>query len=95
MESPHKLTSEQVECFRREGYLAIEAITSQEEIQWVRGIYDRLFSERAGRTEGNQFDLGGSDEDGKEEVLPQILGPAQYAPELEDAQFRLNAKSIS
>jgi hypothetical protein len=43
----------------------LDAITTQDEVQWMKDIYDRLFAQRAGRDEGNQFDLGGSDEDGK------------------------------
>ncbi|HZO90460.1 MAG TPA: phytanoyl-CoA dioxygenase family protein [Chthonomonadaceae bacterium] len=89
------LTQEQIDFYHREGYLAIEALTTQEEVAWLRGIYDRLFAERAGREEGNQFDLGGPDEEGKEAVLPQILNPAKYAPELKEGLYRVNALAIA
>ncbi len=89
------LTQEQIEFFKREGYLALPAITTPEEIAWLRKIYDRLFAERAGREEGNQFDLAGTDEEGKEATLPQILGPVKYAPQLAQAQFRVNAEAIA
>jgi ectoine hydroxylase-related dioxygenase (phytanoyl-CoA dioxygenase family) len=61
----------------------------------VRQIYDRLFAERAGRADGNQFDLAGTDEEDKEATLPQILGPVKYAPELAHFQFRANALAIA
>jgi ectoine hydroxylase-related dioxygenase (phytanoyl-CoA dioxygenase family) len=90
-----KLTPEQIAFYHREGYLALDSITTPEEVAWLRGVYDALFARKAGRDEGNQFDLGGSDEDNKAAVLPQILGPAKYAPELNGGLFRVNALSIA
>ncbi len=89
------LTQEQIDFYHREGYLTLEAITTPEEVAWLRDIYDRLFASRAGREEGNQFDLGGTDEEGKEATLPQILNPAKYAPELKNGQFRVNALHVA
>ena len=39
--------------------------------------------------------MGGSDEDDKTAVLPQILSPSKYAPELRDTQYRTNAQHIA
>ncbi len=89
------LTQEQIDFYRREGYLVLDAITTPEEVTWLRGVYDRLFERRAGREEGNQFDLGGTDEEGKPAALPQILGPSQYAPELREGLFRANALAVA
>jgi hypothetical protein len=90
-----KLTNEQIEFYHREGYLAINAITTPEEVAWLREIYDRLFAQRAGREEGNQFDLAGADEEGTEASLPQILLPVKYAPELANTVCRANALAIA
>jgi ectoine hydroxylase-related dioxygenase (phytanoyl-CoA dioxygenase family) len=95
MEPTVFLTPEQIAFYHREGYLALEAITTQEEVAWLRGVYDHLFASQAGREEGNQFDLGGTDEEGKEAVLPQILNPARYAPELKNGLYRVNALAIA
>jgi ectoine hydroxylase-related dioxygenase (phytanoyl-CoA dioxygenase family) len=89
------LTSEQVEFYHREGYLVLDSIATPDEVAWLREIYDRLFAERAGREEGNQFDLAGTDEEGKEAALPQILNPAKYAPELKNGLYRVNALAIA
>jgi ectoine hydroxylase-related dioxygenase (phytanoyl-CoA dioxygenase family) len=89
------LTQEQLDFYQREGYLVLPAITTAEELARLRQIYDRLFAERAGRAEGNQFDLAGADEEDKEATLPQILGPSRYAPELNDFAFKRNAKAIA
>jgi len=89
------LTQEQIDFYHREGYLALPAVTTPEEVAWLRGIYDRLFEQRAGREVGDQFDLGGADQEGETAVLPQILGPVRYAPELERGLFRVNALAIA
>jgi hypothetical protein len=65
------LTQEQIDFFHREGYLAIDAVTTQEEIARLRVIYDRLFEARAGREVGDHLDLAGTDEEG-------IVGPSCF-----------------
>src|SRR5688500_3327523 len=61
----------------------------------MRDVYDRLFQEKAGREFGDQFDLAGTDEEGREAALPQILNPARYAPELTEGLFRINALAVA
>ncbi|HEX4125768.1 MAG TPA: phytanoyl-CoA dioxygenase family protein [Tepidisphaeraceae bacterium] len=92
---PIVLTQAQIDFYHEQGYLSLPAITSAEEIDWLREIYDRLFASRAGRENGDQFDLGGTDEEGKPATLPQILNPPRYAPELKTARFRANAEAIA
>lgn len=89
------LTKEQIDFFWRNGFLAVDQISSPEEIEIMRTAYDRIFEQRAGRNEGDQFDLAGTDEDGKQEALPQILNPGKYAPELNGTLAEANAFSIS
>lgn len=88
------LTEEQIAFYHENGFLSIPSIMPPEEVEWMREIYDRLFSEKAGREVGDQFDLAGTDEEGKTAVLPQILGPAKYAPELRDSQLWVNAEHL-
>lgn len=89
------LTPDQIDAYHRDGYLALNAITTQEEIRWMCEVYDQLFASRAGREEGNQFDLAGTDEEGAEATLPQILNPSRYAPQLKEGLFRVNALSVA
>ena len=88
------LTDEQIARFHRDGFLALPRITNGEEIEMMRAAYDRIFHNKAGRAEGKQFDLAGTDEDGKEAALPQILEPEKFAPELWDTLARANALHI-
>lgn len=89
------LTQEQIDFFHREGYLVIPVITTPEEVVQLQAIYDRLFATKAGRAEGDHLDLVTTDEDDQAPVLPQILNPAKYAPELVDTLFRANALAIA
>ena len=90
-----RLSEQQIDSFHRAGYLALPQITPADEVRWLREVYDRLFATRAGRAEGNQFDLGGADEEGAEAKLPQILSPARYAPELNQGLYRANALAVA
>ncbi len=94
IESTVTLTPEQIEFFHREGYLAIDQLTTAEDVAKLRVSYDRIFARQAGREEGNQFDLAGTDEDGKKAALPQILNPAKYAPEMNESLLLANANAV-
>jgi len=83
-----QLSVEQIRFFHLNGFLSIETpVTDDTELAWMREVYDRMFETRAGRDSGDQFDLAGADEDGKEASLPQILNPAKYAPELTQGKY--------
>ncbi|MCC7493074.1 MAG: phytanoyl-CoA dioxygenase family protein [Fimbriimonadaceae bacterium] len=88
------VTPEQVEFFRREGYLAVGGLSTPAELARTAAVYDRLFEERRGWEEGNAFDLAGTDDDAAA-ALPQILGPSRYAPELRDTLYWANAHQIA
>ena len=95
MESTLTLSKEQIAFYHQNGFLALENFVPVSEIDRIREAYDRIFAERAGREEGNQFDLAGTDEEGKQAALPQILGPSRYAPELAQGLFRVNGLAIA
>ena len=88
------LTPSQVDFFWREGYLRLEQLSTPAEIAGVVAVYDQLFTEMAGWDEGNAFDLAGTDEEGRP-VLPQILGPSRYAPELRETLYYANAWQVA
>lgn len=86
-----RLSDDQITRFREEGYLAIDALTTPEDVAMLRAEYDRIFAERAGREDGNQLDLAGTDEEGKEAVLPQITDPSRYAAKMNESLLLANA----
>lgn len=83
-----QLSVDQIRIFHLNGFLAIPTpVTDDAELAWMREVYDRMFAARSGRESGDQFDLAGSDEEGQEASLPQILNPAKYAPELTQGKY--------
>jgi len=89
------LTQDQIKFFVEEGYISLDNLTDSDDVVFLRKLYDKLFSEKAGRDLGDQFDLAGTDEEGKTQSLPQILNPAKYAPEMNDSRLLLNATNIT
>lgn len=89
------LAEAQVEFYRLNGFLQLDRLMDADEVEWMREVYDRLFEERAGRDAGDQFDLAGTDEEGQEAKLPQILQPSKYAPELLEAKVRAKVEAIA
>ena len=88
------LTADEVARFHEQGFLALQSFISADEVARMRAIYDRLFANRAGRAEGNQFDLAGADEEDREARLPQILKPSQYEPELLHGQTVARVEAV-
>jgi ectoine hydroxylase-related dioxygenase (phytanoyl-CoA dioxygenase family) len=89
-----ELTPQQIVQYHIEGFISLEDLTSQEEVAEIREIYDDLFERQVGRECGDQFDLGGSDEEGVKAKLPQILNPSRYAPQLKQMKLYANAQSV-
>src|SRR5690242_3542232 len=94
LEPTLKLTEEQIRFFHSEGFLKLDAITDQEEVAWLRELYDRLFAEHWDRGV-TSYDLAAPQEAGKKPLLPQIGDPLKVAPELNHTRFRTNALAIA
>jgi len=89
------VTQEQVNFFIENGYTHVEALTTQEEIDFIRTQYDEWFSKKLGRSDGNFFDLFTTDEDNLEMTAPQMLWPSKYGFDLYSTQLYANALEIS
>ncbi|MBM3261994.1 MAG: phytanoyl-CoA dioxygenase family protein [candidate division Zixibacteria bacterium] len=89
------VSDEQVAFFHANGFLSIDRITTDEEIERIRSTYDEMFARRAGREEGMEFDLAGTDEEDVVATLPQILDPLRYAPALKNTLYEANALAVS
>ena len=89
------LTDEQKYFYRQNGFLSIPRITTDEEIDWLKTIYDKVFTDRTGEEKGFFYDLSGPrGHDGRDE-LPQALGPDISIPELRESIYYKNAKRLS
>lgn len=89
------LTDQQIREFSENGYLALGAITTSAEVGRLKVLFDRLFRERVGFSEGLHHDLLGHDDEGKRALLPQIFDPSTFADDLRNTQFRTNAFAIA
>jgi len=84
---------EEIEFFQENGYLAVERITTDEEIAWMRQIFEFIFSEDYAGKPGSPLDRSGTVVAGEPPArLTQAFFPEIYFPTLLNTQFRRNAK---
>ena len=84
-----------VEKFRRNGFVVVPSIVSEAEIAALAPIFADLFDRRAGRSEGAQRDMLGSDEDSSPVVQPEIIDPSNYSAELRRSRLRSRAAELA
>jgi ectoine hydroxylase-related dioxygenase (phytanoyl-CoA dioxygenase family) len=90
-----EVTDEQVTFFRENGYLAVDRVTTDEEVAWLADVFDELFAENELGVLTGYFDLSRPyDADGPDH-LPQVLFPEQRVPEIKDTIFRRNTRIIA
>lgn len=89
------LKPHQIEQFRDQGFLSVPQISTPQEVEWMRGLYGRLFEQRVGWDKGDLFDFAGTDNLSDDAVSPQLLSPSDYEPALEDTVFRRNAHAMA
>jgi ectoine hydroxylase-related dioxygenase (phytanoyl-CoA dioxygenase family) len=89
-----RLTDEQIEQFHTEGYTWVPRLTTDEELEWLRPIYDGLFAEKRGAFKGGYFDLARPYEAEGEDLVPQVLAPEYRHPELRETNIFRNAMAI-
>ncbi len=89
------ITEKQCASFHENGFLSTDRITTNEEVEWIKEIYDWLFNQRTGEKQGRYFDLAGPRAHKKRELLPQILGPEAQFPELRESFYFQNAHSLA
>jgi hypothetical protein len=89
------LSADEIAQYHARGFLPLPHISTHEEIAILRTTFEKLFAIRAGRHEGNHYDLVGHDGDEAHATLPSIINPVNYAPELRILAFRRNAFSIA
>ena len=89
------ITEEQTSFFRENGFLSIQRITTDYEVEWLKEVYNQLFDQHTGEKEGRYFDLGGPRAHTGRDVLPQVLGPEATFPELRETTYFRNAGKLA
>jgi ectoine hydroxylase-related dioxygenase (phytanoyl-CoA dioxygenase family) len=85
-------SSEEIESFRENGFLVVERLTSDEEIGWIRQIFDFIFSPSEAGKFGAPVDRTGTLAPGESPNLTQAFHPELRFPELLRTAHRRNAK---
>lgn len=88
-------TEDDVEFFQENGYLRIERITTDEELEWLGARYDELFEERRGAFPGGYFDLSRPYDADGQDLLPQVLMPEVKVPEVKQTSFFKNGRRFA
>ena len=89
-------SKQEIEFFRENGFLAVERITTDEEIVWLRRIFEFIFSEEYAGKPGSPLDRSGTPIPGQPVArLTQAFFPEMYFPEILNTQFRRNAKRFA
>lgn len=84
---------EEIAFFRENGFLALPRITTDEEIAWMRQIFEHIFSEENAGKPGAPLNRSGTeDPDEPKARLAQAFFPEIQFPELLETQYRRNAK---
>jgi hypothetical protein len=87
------LTEQQCRDFHTDGYLSLPTLATAEEVLSLRATYERLFNCRAGYSDGNFLDFGGTNDE--QPSLPQILLPCLYEPALRVSALHARCLSIA
>ena len=86
------MTDAQLAWFRRDGFLRIDALTDDAEVEVLTGLYDELFQREGGFAAGDRIDLNA---DVARAPLPQIVNPERYSPRLIQGLAYRNAREIA
>ena len=85
-------TRDEVAFFRENGYLAVERITTDEEVAWLRAIFEHIFAPEQAQGPGAPVDRSGTLAPGAESRLSQAFFPEMQFPALLETIHRRNAK---
>lgn len=89
------ITATDVAFFRTNGFLSVARITTDEELAWLRNIYDQLAVRPLTGFPNDLFDLAQPYGTRGEGRLPQLLMPERRVPQLRDTALYKNARRIA
>ena len=83
-----RLTDEQVDQFHRDGFTSVDRITTDEELEWIRPIYDYLFATK-GHVQGRLLrPVPARTSPTGDDLVPQVLSPESRFPQLQRDERR-------
>jgi ectoine hydroxylase-related dioxygenase (phytanoyl-CoA dioxygenase family) len=85
-------TAQEVKFFKDNGYLVVERMTTDEELAWMRRIFEYIFSPQHEKKATAPIDRSGTLAKGEESKLSQAFYPEMEFPELLTTNHWRNAK---
>ena len=89
------LTPADVDFYRANGYLVLDRITSDEELDWLTGIYEELFGPENDDTIVRPVDRSGVRDPGVANTITQTFHPEFRIAEILDTTYVRNAKKVA
>jgi len=85
------LSAEQISHFRTRGYLSIEAITTPDEVRWLRTLYDEIIADELAVKVRYESTL----ETGTNGVIDQVFAPEFRYPQLLETTYLANGRRLA
>jgi ectoine hydroxylase-related dioxygenase (phytanoyl-CoA dioxygenase family) len=85
-------TAQEVKFFKDNGYLVVERMTTDEELAWMRQIFEYIFSTERAKKQNAPVDRSGTLAPGEESKLAQAFYPEMEFSELLTTNHWRNAK---
>ena len=84
-------TASEIAFFQENGFLAVERLTTDEEVAWLRAIFEHIFDPQNAKSPGAPVDRSGA-KTGEESQLAQSFFPEIQFPDILKTNFHRNAK---
>ena len=84
-------TAEEVDFFRENGYLVVEELTTLEELEWLRVLYEHIFDPANADDPGSPVDRTNGEGENGPANLSQAFFPEIHYPQLMHTTYRRNA----
>ncbi len=85
------LSDDQITAFKANGFLALDQVSSPDEVARLRALYDDVVADPAGL----RLIYHGLREDGTEGVINQVFSPEFKHPELLETEYMTNARRLA
>jgi ectoine hydroxylase-related dioxygenase (phytanoyl-CoA dioxygenase family) len=85
-----ELTDEQIAFFKENGYLTVDRITTDEEVEKLKGLYEEAINSSQGRIK-----FEGKRDDGSTGHITQVIAPELSHPELLETIYFRNARKAA
>src|SRR5262245_47902685 len=88
-------SADEIAFFKENGFLVVERLTTDEEITWLRNIFEHIFSAEQKKAIGAPVDRSGTLKPGEADLLLQSFFPEMQYPDLLRTNHNRNARKYA